>query len=892
MGKRRNKGRKHVSDNVRTSKKGASDVKTNPFEIRINKQKHQILGRKISKHDRGLPGVSRGKAVKKRKETLLKEYQHRTKSNQFVDKRLGENDPNMTVEDKMMQRFAVERQRAHEKSVLYNLNEDETQLTHYGQSLADIEKQETILESDEDDEDGAGKFGEEDHFGGFLTKKKISSEKEQESENKSRKEMLEDIIINSKKEKYERQHEKDTLITLTEKLDKEWKDVSFLLAKGNKSNKDDTSSKKPDAYDIAVRELMYDMKASATDRLKTPEELAKEEKERLDALEADRQRRMKGDVDDEDEGKPKHISADDLYDGYDLSGPAPKAMLTYEDGKANLDLTSAGGPSAEADDDDDEDEKNEDDEEEGDGEEEDEGDSEEEEEEDNHSDLESDEDDDSDDSENEDKEESDEETKDTKKSAQVKSKKNKKNTAVIQQAAKEELPYTFKAPANYDEFQQLIDGHSPANQAVIIERVRTCHHPSLAEGNKEKLETFFSILLQYFGEVASRQPVDMELLNQLTRHLHGLCQQSPINAGQCMQSLIVDRYQLFCKAAERRAGKPDYPSLDTLLYLKLVSVLFPTSDFRHAVTTPSMLFLGQILSQCLVRSCRDVALGLFVCNLFTQYISSAKRFVPELVNFLNGLLFLASDKPHTGSTHTIQSLSDYHLVPPFRPVGKHIDLLKLQSEDANVTRQISISPINIAEILSLPAKEALEELETDEFRIWALSLTLQLLCELSTLYEQLSSFREIFHPISTCLESGRLPQDRYPDSIKTLCDTLRENLSVKDGVPCKWLQREKKRPQPIKMLEPLIEEDYDPIRKKRKGNKAQTERQRLVHRHKREMKGAIREIRKDAQFLARHKLKVQLDKDAERKQRVKEIHHLLGTQEGEMRAMERKKKKF
>ena len=33
-------------------------------------------------------------------------------------------------------------------------------------------------------------------------------------------------------------------------------------------------------------------------------------------------------------------------------------------------------------------------------------------------------------------------------------------------------------------------------------------------------------------------------------------------------------------------------------------------------------------------------------------------------------------------------------------------------------------------------------------------------------------------------------------------------------------------------------------------------------------------------------------RDAERRQRVKEIHHLLGTQEGEMRAIERKKKKF
>ena len=36
----------------------------NPFEIHTNKRKHDILGRRI-KHERGTPGVSRSKAIKK-----------------------------------------------------------------------------------------------------------------------------------------------------------------------------------------------------------------------------------------------------------------------------------------------------------------------------------------------------------------------------------------------------------------------------------------------------------------------------------------------------------------------------------------------------------------------------------------------------------------------------------------------------------------------------------------------------------------------------------------------------------------------------------------------------------------------------------------------------------
>lgn len=41
----------------------------------------------------------------------------------------------------------------------------------------------------------------------------------------------------------------------------------------------------PDAYDVTVRELGFEMKAQPSNRMKTEEELAKEEQERLKNLE-------------------------------------------------------------------------------------------------------------------------------------------------------------------------------------------------------------------------------------------------------------------------------------------------------------------------------------------------------------------------------------------------------------------------------------------------------------------------------------------------------------------------------------------------------------------------------------------------------------------------------
>lgn len=61
MGKVKKGPRKGMSD---ARKKAAPQKALNPFEVHVNRQKFQVLGRK-SKADRGLPGVARAKALKK-----------------------------------------------------------------------------------------------------------------------------------------------------------------------------------------------------------------------------------------------------------------------------------------------------------------------------------------------------------------------------------------------------------------------------------------------------------------------------------------------------------------------------------------------------------------------------------------------------------------------------------------------------------------------------------------------------------------------------------------------------------------------------------------------------------------------------------------------------------
>jgi len=59
------KKNKNLSSSVearrRKRKTAESSVKKNPFEVRINRLKHDVIGKKV-KTDRGMPGISRSKA--------------------------------------------------------------------------------------------------------------------------------------------------------------------------------------------------------------------------------------------------------------------------------------------------------------------------------------------------------------------------------------------------------------------------------------------------------------------------------------------------------------------------------------------------------------------------------------------------------------------------------------------------------------------------------------------------------------------------------------------------------------------------------------------------------------------------------------------------------------
>lgn len=117
--------------------------------------------------------------------------------------------------------------------------------------------------------------------------------------------------------KMERQMEVDQNIKLTQELDTKWRDLHSLLHHNERTSKAKHDASQPDSFDLLVSELQYAPRAGvAMDKTKTQEEIAEEERDRLEELEKERRARAAGDESLKNKPKVKHVSADDLDDNF------------------------------------------------------------------------------------------------------------------------------------------------------------------------------------------------------------------------------------------------------------------------------------------------------------------------------------------------------------------------------------------------------------------------------------------------------------------------------------------------------------------------------------------------------------------------------------------------
>jgi nucleolar protein 14 len=797
--------------------------KVNPFERRVVKPKFNILGRKL-KGTESQTGQARDAAIELRKRTLLQEYNRKGRENVFKDQRFGEKDANLDQEEKMLRRFQKERLARFQKSNIYNLDEDTEELTHLGTSLSAIDDFNEEILGSSDEEEGAidASTVEQLHFGGFVPKQ---TEEVNDGKPKTKKEIMQELIAKSKFYKAERQREKQEGEELMTKLDEEWNKLlqEGKLAPLQKSSEVESGKAKDakDDYNQLYRELASELRARATDRLKTPEELALEEKEKLERLEAERLRRMHGEEEQEGDEDAAQISADSLDGNYVLD---PEFGAASSDEEENAPNDHQPKPIA------------------------------------------------------------------RKAEQPPLPKMNMEQAADGHPTAprQSELPYTFSVPDDYQGFHLLVNHRPPEELDVVIYRTRVCHDPRLAPENKPRMEHFYGILFEHFGTIARQKPVQMKALNVLTKHLFQLAQSMPETAAKLARTCLSQMEQSLSQRLERfsvqEMGRV-WPTVEEQLYLKLLSIIFPVTDYQHTVTTPALLFMAQCLAQCPLSSPIHATSGLFLCNMIYHYVHGSCRFVPEIFYFLNSILSLA-----------LVCNSAKRNSSRLRKQFEEIPLIDLSATFLKITaiEEVSNTPrLDYPKVMQLKAQDPY--FGSNAFRTATLSITLRLLMQFSTLYFQnteVMSYVEIFSPIYVNLtrlaklkQLGRAILATVRELKQKLANSMKRKLE--NRVPL----QQRRKPVPLRMLNPQFHDRYQ-VGKDYDSNKERAETKKLQRKYKREMKGAVREIRKDNLFLQEESLRKRNREALEREQKTKEILAFLSDQQGELNKLKYMNKKI
>uniref|UniRef100_A0A803L7P6 Nucleolar protein 14 n=1 Tax=Chenopodium quinoa TaxID=63459 RepID=A0A803L7P6_CHEQI len=822
--KKKNKKKSKQSGVNKVSMKLKSVPKDNPFETIWSRRKFDVIGKKRKGEERRI-GQARARAIDKRKKTLLKEYEQSGKASVFVDARIGEQNDNLGEFDKAILRSQRERQMKIKKTNKFNLSDEEEDDLNINDGLRDDFNDEVEYGSDEE-------TGQDRSSILRLGRKSVDADIAEGEENrvKSKKEVMEEIIQKSKFFKEQKAREKEENEKLVDQLDKDFEslvqsDALSSLTQPSKMNalkalvnpnfskdlkkkevisvSDVSKQDEPDIYDKLVSEMAFEMRARPSDRTKTPEEIAEEEKERLERLE-------------HSANKQSHVSGDDLGDSFTVDDKSLNKKGWVDEILEKNVSEDTGDENSGCSDDSDESE---------------------------------------DDEEGTDNEEDD---------GKGETLKDWEQSVAQSSRLKQELPFKIDAPGSMEDLYALFQDRSNEDIIEAIMRIRKCNPILLAAENRKKMQVFYGLLLQYFATLPNQNPLNFQLLNLLVKPLMEMSTEIPYFSAICARERILRTRTKFTEDI-KDPEKSSWPSLKTLLLLRLWSMIYPCSDFRHAVMTPASLLMCEYLTRCPVLSVRDAAIGSFLCSIIFLVTKDNKKYFPEALMFLKALLVAAIDKDPKG-------IKDSQMYQHLLEFKAPVPLLRIEESIKD------IKPLDFLKIMKLPEDSSF--FNSQGFRASVLVSVVETLRGFVNVYGEFKAFPEIFLPVSALMvkvaDQQNMPgplQEKLRDVGELITTKVKECHKVRQP-----LQMRKQKPVPIKLLNPKFEEnfikgrDYDPDRVRAENKKMR----RLL---RKERRGAVSELRKDNYFLQEVKMKEKQRLDEERAENYGKARAFLQEQE-------------
>lgn len=352
-------------------------------------------------------------------------------------------------------------------------------------------------------------------------------------------------------------------------------------------------------------------------------------------------------------------------------------------------------------------------------------------------------------------------------------------------------------------------------------------------------------------------------LDNLSRLLFTLAQQISSDAANVTRELLVSVFKRLHAPKQQRVR----PQLAELLLFKALSQVFPSSDLRHNVISPLETLLAESLTRSVtaattasgeprmvleVAHVKDAAELLATCALLLDMGREKQRFAPEVVVCLAQMLraFVAtksdSDDVNAWLRLELEQWASQHTSAKETPV---LPLLPLSP---SVNADESTSPAVLGSLVALVDVAAAQ-------------------------YADLAAFQELFRPLYLSLHAlARDVLKRTPSRLNAAIDSLNAHLEMAAGARAP-LRLQQAAPSVLPTFAPKFDENYT-VRKDKTRDRDAAQRKQLQRQVKRARKGAARELRRDAEFVARAKQEEEDVRLEDKRAKQKEIWRWLEEQ--------------
>lgn len=434
-----------------------------------------------------------------------------------------------------------------------------------------------------------------------------------------------------------------------------------------------------------------------------------------------------------------------------------------------------------------------------------------------------------------------------------------------------DMPYVLEVPRSMEQLEEMLEQHcrSPLDVREMLLRIVKYHTPKAggaqAGGSREKVHNLYDLLLRRLlaGQGGPETDGLAEVLMAMTPDM------GPVAANLWGRLLVAlhGRVEKALRDYALGGSESCWPSAGALALLRLLPLLFPASDQRHPVVTPALLLLGQCLSECPVTSGEDLTAGLTCATLMLLYTDDeAKRLVPEATAFLTSTL--AALAPLRKQQDDEQQQAGALLLPPLLPTFQPLFVKRLRmalKKWKGATDQLA--PLRLGQGGAAGIKA------DDEAMVQLSAGALRAACKVveraaQSHYKDNEAAPEALAGLSRQLAWHAARAASGP--VKELVEGARQAVEgAVSGALAKrraleWRAAVK---QVVKSLEPRMVEDY--VVKKDAGmDREKAKLKQLQRQVKREKKGAMRELRRDAAFLDAEVTKQKLEKEEQRRKAV------------------------